>query len=105
MRNYESSCCLSPRDRLTMNIVRGVQRNDEHAILDLLDIFEAKIKAAATEVLYDRWGNPVRIINPDYESYIEDRLIHAFRKIGKAVCDGRKDKGGKCKCKKSKKKR
>ena len=56
MRNYENSCCLSPRDRLNMNIVRGVQRNNEHAILELLDIFEAKIKAAATEVLYDRWA-------------------------------------------------
>lgn len=70
------------RERLTHDLVRRVQADEPEAILELLDIFDEKIRQYAMVELYDRNGNPVRALSNEYASKLEDRLVQAFKELG-----------------------
>ena len=85
------------RDRLTPHLVQRVQANDPEATLELLDIFDERIRHYSTVELYDRYGNPVRVCNMEYAAQLEDKLVQAFKQLGlpdinnngRKVCDPR----------------
>lgn len=79
---YKMGQFIGCRNRLTHDLVRRVQKDEPEAILELLDIFDEKIRQYAAVELYDRNGNPVRVFSRDYAAQLEDRLVQAFREIG-----------------------
>ena len=89
------------RERLTPELVRKVQANDKEAILELLDIFEDKIRRLSVIELYDRWGNPVLVRSKEYTSELEDALVRAFKGLGMPKMHA-KQRGGKNKWKRRK---
>ena len=89
------------KEWLTPELVRKVQANDKEAILELLDIFEDKIRRLSVVELYDRWGNPVFVRSKEYTSELEDALVRAFKRLGVPKVHTKR-KGGKGKWKKGK---
>ena len=108
MRFYNKGHYAKARERLSPDLVRRVQANDRDAIMELLDIFEAKIRKYASIRLYDRMGNPVIVQDQDYTSHLEEKLVRAFKTLGLSVptvgkrdrCNHNKGKAKSHKCKK-----
>ena len=81
MTYYSRQQSRQKRKQLNADLVRRIKANEEAAIIDLLDIFEQKIRWFATESFWDPCYGEVMVVNPDYADLVSERLVKAFRKI------------------------
>ena len=102
MRYSKSDRVSDHRKRLTTELIRRVQADEDEAILELLSIFESKIRYFSRMELFDKFGTPVVVYNEDYIRQLEDKLVHAFKKM-RLPEKGKKHEGGRRKCRKNRK--
>ena len=81
MTYYSRQQSRQKRKQLNADLVRRIKANEEAAIIDLLDIFEQKIRWFATESFWVPYHGEVRVVNSDYADILSERLVKAFRKI------------------------
>lgn len=79
MTYYRNRRMVQNKYGLTTDLIQRL-KNDE-AIIELLDIFEQKIRWFASESVLDSPYGEVMVLNPDYADLLSDRLVKAFCKI------------------------
>ena len=81
MTYYRNRRTVQEKQRLTTDLIHRLKNDESEAIIELLDIFEQKIRWFATESFWDSYHGEVRVVNSDYADILSERLVKAFRKI------------------------
>ena len=81
MTYYRNRRTVQEKQRLTTDLIHRLKNDESEAIIELLDIFEQKIRWFATESFWDPYHGVVRVVNSDYADILSERLVKAFRKI------------------------
>ena len=81
MTYYRNRRTVQEKQRLTTDLIHRLKNDESEAIIELLDIFEQKIRWFATESFWDPYHGEVRVVNSDYADILSERLVKAFRKI------------------------
>lgn len=81
MTYYRNRRTVQEKQRLTTDLIHRLKNDESEAIIELLDIFEQKIRWFATESFWDPYHGEVRVVNSDYADILSERLVKAFCKI------------------------